>query len=287
MALFTNFATLSYNGGIINSNTVTGELLENVSAVKTAVMDDYTAGDDVTYIITLLNSDETAMTGVTVTDDLGGYAYDGGTVYPLAYTAGSIRYYINGVLQPAPAVTAGPPMVIGGISVPAGGNVMLIYEAAVTSFAPLAAGSSITNTATVTGPARALPLTASGTIGTEDRADLYISKAVSPSVVEAGDQLTYTFVIENVGNTAAAAADNVVLSDTFDPVLDTMTVTFNGTTWAAGTNYTYDAGTGMFATAPGQITVPAATYAQNTDGEWVVTPGTATLVITGTVPTAS
>ena len=28
MASFTNFATLSYNGGTTNSNTVTGELLE-------------------------------------------------------------------------------------------------------------------------------------------------------------------------------------------------------------------------------------------------------------------
>ena len=40
MATFTNFATLSYNGGTTNSNTVTGEILETLSAVKTAVLDD-------------------------------------------------------------------------------------------------------------------------------------------------------------------------------------------------------------------------------------------------------
>ena len=34
MAIFTNYATLSYNGGTINSNTVTGELLETISATK-------------------------------------------------------------------------------------------------------------------------------------------------------------------------------------------------------------------------------------------------------------
>ena len=68
MAVFTNFATLSYNGGTTNSNTVTGELLETLSATKSAVMDDYTAKDDVTYVITLLNSGATPLTGLTVTD---------------------------------------------------------------------------------------------------------------------------------------------------------------------------------------------------------------------------
>lgn len=38
MASFTNFATLSYNGGTTNSNTVTGELLEALTVTKTAVV---------------------------------------------------------------------------------------------------------------------------------------------------------------------------------------------------------------------------------------------------------
>lgn len=40
MATFTNFATLSYNGGTTTSNVVTGELLETLSATKIAVMDE-------------------------------------------------------------------------------------------------------------------------------------------------------------------------------------------------------------------------------------------------------
>ena len=35
MASFTNFATLIYNGGTSNSNTVTGELLETLTLTKT------------------------------------------------------------------------------------------------------------------------------------------------------------------------------------------------------------------------------------------------------------
>ncbi|MBQ3103204.1 MAG: hypothetical protein IJC58_02855, partial [Oscillospiraceae bacterium] len=99
MATFTNFATLSYNGGTTNSNTVTGELLETLSVSKTAVMDDYTAKDDVTYVITLVNSGPTALTNLTLTDDLGGYTFVEAPVYPLSYTEGSLRYCVNGVLQ--------------------------------------------------------------------------------------------------------------------------------------------------------------------------------------------
>lgn len=283
MATFTNFATLSYNGGTTTSNVVTGELLETLSATKIAVMDDYTAKDDVTYVVTLLNSGTAPLNGLTVTDDLGGYLFEGDTVYPLEYTNGSIHYYINGVLQADPAVTAGPPLVITGISVPAGGNVMLIYEATVTEFAPLAADDTITNTAVVTGGGLAAPVTASEIIETEDRADLTISKSVSPAVVTENGQLTYTFVIANHGNTPAVATDDVVVSDVFDPILNPITVTFNGSVWAEGVNYTYDESTGVFTTLPGQITVPAATYTQNEDGTWIVNPGTVILTVTGTV----
>ena len=45
MARFTNVATLSYNGGAAESNVVTGEILETLSAGKTAMSDDYTARD--------------------------------------------------------------------------------------------------------------------------------------------------------------------------------------------------------------------------------------------------
>ena len=74
------------------------------------------------------------------------------------------------------------------------------------------------------------------------------------------------------------------MTDTFDPILSGLTVTFNGAAWAPTTNYTYNAATGAFATVAGQITVPAATYTQNAaTGEWSTTPGVSTLTVTGTV----
>ncbi len=283
MARFTNVATLSYSGGAAESNVVTGEILEVLSANKTAVSDNYAARDSVTYVVSLVNSGAAALTGLTVTDDLGGYSFGGGTVYPLAYRAGSLRYYVNGVLQASPGVEAGPPLTVTGVSVPAGGNALLIYEADVTNYAPLGVEARIINTASVTGGGISAPLTATSTVAMENRADLRIRKALSPAAVVENGRVTYTFVIENLGSLPAAAADAVVLTDTFDPRLNAVSVTFNDTPWAANTNYTYNEATGIFSTRSGQITVPAATYTQNADGTWKVTPGTSTLVVTGNI----
>ena len=57
-----------------------------------------------------VNSGAAALTGLTLNDNLGAYAYNTSTLYPLTYIDGSIQYYINGVLQAAPTATAGPPL---------------------------------------------------------------------------------------------------------------------------------------------------------------------------------
>ena len=287
MAIFTNYATLSYNGQTLTSNTVTGEILETVTVSKTAVTPEYRTGDDVTYVVTLVNSGAEAVTGLTVTDDLGAYEFEGNSVYPLAYRADSLRYFRDGVLQEAPAVTAGPPLAITGIEIPAMGNVTLVYETTLTPFAPLGADASVTNTVTVTGGGLTAPVTAEAVITATDAAELSISKALSPVVVSPNGEITYTFTIENTGNTAVTAADNVTLDDTFDPLLSNVSVAFEGTPWVPGTNYTYDEAAGAFATLPGQLPIPAATYAQNPDGTWAITPGQAALTVTGNLNPAN
>ena len=283
MPAFTNMATLTYNGNTVNSNVVTGQILEALTVVKTAVLPEYSVGEDVTYVVSIVNSGTAAYENLTITDDLGAYTQEGQTLYPMTYTAGSIRYYVNGILQAAPTITAGPPLVITGITVPAGGNVIVIYEALPNAYAPGAVGSTIMNTATVTGGGLSAPLTAQETVTVAQVADPVITKALDPMVVPENGQLTYTFTIRNYGNTPLVATDDVILSDVFDPILENITVNFNGTAWTLGVNYSYDSATGVFATLPGQITVPAATYTQNADGTWAVTPGIATLTITGTI----
>lgn len=284
MPTFTNQATLSYNGITVSSNIVSGELVETLSVTKTAVTDSYRSGDRVTYVVQLLNTGAAPFTGVTLSDDLGAYPFDTTTRVPLTYLPDSLLYYVNGTLQATPAVTAGPPLTVTGLSVPADGNATVIYQAAVNAFAPLAADSSITNTVTAGGSGISVPVTASETVTVSDEAQLGITKSVSPATVSENGELTYTFLIQNTGNTAVAATDNLTVTDVFDPILDPITVTLNGALLVAGTDYTYNSATGEFATVPGQITVPAATYAQDpVTGVWSVTPGTAVLVVRGIV----
>ncbi len=283
MAQFTNFATLTYSGGSTNSNTVTGELVDLAQLSKTALTDSYTQGDRVVYVISLRNTGDTALTGLTLTDDLGGYTFGTGTVYPLSYRAGSVRYYVGGVLQAAPTVTAGPPLQFSGLTIPAGGNSLLVYETTVTAWAPLGQESTIVNTATLTGSGIVTGQTAQATVNARTGPSLAITKALSPMTVTENSRVTYTFVIQNTGNTAADAGESIVVSDTFSPILTDIQVTFGSTQWTAGEQYTYNQATGLFTTTAGAITVPAATVTQAADGTWSATPGTATLTITGTI----
>jgi uncharacterized repeat protein (TIGR01451 family) len=258
--------------------------LEVLSADKTAVTNTYTPGGDVTYVISAVNSGVTPVSGITVSDNLGAYTFGETTLYPLTYKDGSVRLYINGVLQAAPTVVAGPPLVFSGITLPANSNMVLVYEANVTSFAPLGEGDSILNTATVTGGGIATPLTVNETVTPVTEAMLSITKSISPVPVAENGVVTYTFVIRNSGNTPADAAANVTLTDTFLPVLSDLTVLLDGVALAEGTGYTYAITEGDFSTVPGVITVPAATYTQDpVTGVWSVTPGTATLTVSGTI----
>ncbi len=285
MAQYTNQAQLSYKNTVLNSNVAVGEILEVLSASKTAVRDRYSRNDDVTYVISIVNSGTNAFTGLTVSDNLGAYEFNGGTLYPLEYAEGSVRVYINGVLQTAPpTVTSLQPLVFSGLSLPANSNMTIIYEAVTTRFAPLSAAGTITNTATISGDGAGSPVTATATVTAKAEPDLTINKSIEPVVVTENGTVTYTFTIQNYGNTATAAADNVSVTDTFDPVLSNLSVAFNGTAWTEGTEYTYNAGTGLFTTVPGQITIPAATYTQDTEtGVWSITPGTGILTVRGTL----
>lgn len=283
MAQFTNQAQLSYNNETVTSNVVVGQLREVLSATKTAVNGSYRTGETVTYAVNLINSGTAAVTGLTLTDDLGAYSPETGTTYvPLTYVDGTVRYFINGVQQTAPTVTAGNSLVLAGITVPAGGNTTILYDALVNGYANPTATGSLTNTVTVTGGG-ITPLTATATLPSDVRPGLSITKSISPVPVVENGTLTYTFLIENTGSTAADGTGNLTVTDTFQPTLQGITVTLNGTTLTEGSDYTYNETTGVFATVPGRITVPAATFAQGTDGVWVTTPGTATLTVSGTI----
>ena len=282
MAVFYNQASLTYGGTTTHSNITVGEINEQVKVTKTALSGTYRAGDRVAYVISIVNSGAAALSGLTLRDDLGSYTVDGDTYTPLDYDERTVRYYIDGVLQPAPGVTLGPPLTLEGISIPAGGNVLIVYETEVNGFAPMNVEGEITNTVTVSGEALEPSITASETIAAENSALLSITKSIEPKTVSGGERVTYTFVIQNTGNTAAEY--DAVLRDTFNPRLTSLEVTLNGATISSPASYTYNETTGVFETVPGVIKVPAASYSQNpATGLWEVTPGMSVLTVSGII----
>ena len=281
MAQFTNQAQLTYRDVVTNSNVAVGETLEVLSISKTALVDTYTQGDSVTYIISLINSSGTDLNGITITDNLGAYEFGGGTLVPLTYIDGSLRYYTNGVLQPELTTDTTDGLTISGVTIPANGNAILVYETNVNGFAPLVANSTITNTAVASGSGIA-PISARETITAVSTPRLTITKSISPVPVAENGIVTYTFLIQNTGNVPVVATDNSFVTDLFNPILSDLSVSFNGQGWTEGTEYNYNEVTGLFETVPSNITVPSATYTQDpTTGVWSVTPGASTLVVSG------
>lgn len=284
MQPFYNQATLSYNNIVTTSNLVRGTLRTALQVTKTPVKDTYVHGEEISYLISIQNTSETAFTGLTLTDDLGAYTFGTGTVVPLTYVDGTLTVLTNGAPTTGPAVQTAEPLTVTGIDVPAGGSVVVAYAVVVNAYAPLGANAAVTNTVTVDGAGLTSPMTASAEITAAEAVTLAITKAIDPNPVTERGQVTYTFEIRNYGSQPAAAAENAVVTDQFDPVLSSLTAALNGTPMTATTDYTYDAASGLFETVAGVLTVPAATYAQDPDtGAWSVTPGLTTLTVTGTI----
>jgi len=283
MAIFSNQATLSYNGISVNSNTVTGNIIEVLSVTKTALTESYSSDSDITYIISLNNSGALPFTDLTLTDNLGAYSFGAGTVTPLTYVSDSAAFFVNGIFQNKPVPSSQSPLIFNGITVPAGGNAMIIYEAKSNEFAPLSSQSEITNSVSVTGTGIVTPLIATETVTADETPLLSIAKALNPVNVAENGALTYTFTIQNTGNAPALATDNVIITDIFNPVLNNITVTVNGEILAPS-EYTYDEATGEFATLPGVITVNEATFTQNpVTGVITVNPSSTVVTVSGTI----
>lgn len=284
MATFTNQATLLYNGITANSNIVTGEVVQLLTLWKDSSVDSYQYGDIITYVISIQNTGTTPFDGLTLTDNLGAYEFGGTTRVPLTYTGDPVLYYLNGVRQSAPSVTAGPPLVISGINVPAGQGAVIIYRTMANTFAPLVTGGEINNTVTMNGGGLSGPITATETVTFQPDAFLTITKSLSPQTVTENGQISYTLTIQNFGAEEVTAAANTIISDDFDPIINNLSVTANGNPLTPSVDYTYNTSSGQFTTIAGKITVPAATFPRDpVTGAYSIVPGVTTLVLTGTI----
>ena len=286
MAVFHNQATISYGGIVRQSNITSGQIVDTVTVTKTPLTGTYGQGTVLTYVVNIRNEGDTPLAALTLTDDLGAYVSGTATYVPLTYVDGTLKVFRNGTEQPAPVVTADPSLTAVGIDIPVGEAATVVYEAQINEYAPLGTDGTgeaqcVVNTVSVTGEGITDAATATAEVTAQTGPDLSVNKCVSPSTVTENGRVTYTFVISNAG-TATEAADDVVLTDVFDPVLTDLTVVLDGQTLEAGSGYTYDGTTGTFETAQGVVTVPGAAYQQDPDtGVWTTEPGSVTLTVSG------
>ena len=287
MATIENFATVSYTSGGVSETKVSNlaeiGLESAISFTKTTLGETYGEDEVVTYILSMTNTSTSAITNVSITDDLGTFVFGTLELTPLTYAAPALLL-IDGQDVSAQltvdTATAGS-LVFSFPTLPAGATANIVYRAAVNEYAPLDVEAGITNTATLTSDSDCADGTASATITAVAAANVSVFKQMSPNPVICGDTVTYTIRIYNYGN---IAAENVVLTDTFNPAPTNITVSRDGTLLPAN-EYSYVDGT---LTVPAgtetAVSVPAATFVRDaTTGIVTVTPGMVEYTITGTI----
>ncbi len=288
MATIENFATVSYTSGGVTetkiSNLAEIGLESAVNLQKNSLGDTYEADAEITYILTVTNTSNAPINNVSITDNLGTFLFNDTTeVNPLTYTAPALLL-VNGQDLSAQLTvntdTAGS-VVFSFPTLPANTSANIIYKATINEFAPLVLGSTIVNTATLESDSDCADATATDTLTVAENADVTVFKQMSPNPVVCGDTVTYTIRIYNYGN---IPAENVQLTDRFDPAPTNITVSRDGTLLAT-TEYTYQDGLLTVAPTGGDaITVPAAIFTNDPQtGAVNVTPGVVEYVITGTI----
>ena len=287
MATIENFATVSYTSGGITETKVSNlaeiGLESAINFTKTTLGDSYAEDEAITYILSMTNTSASAINNVSVTDNLGTFVFGTLELTPLSYAPPALLL-INGQDvsgQLSVDSTSPATLLFSFASLPAGATANIVYRASVNEYAPLELGASIENTATLTSDSDCADGTASATVNAIAAANVSVFKQMSPNPVVCGDTVTYTIRIYNYGN---IDAENVILSDTFNPAPDNITVSRNGVLLSES-DYTYANGTlTVPSTATNPVTVPAATFVRDANtGILTVTPGTVEYIITGTI----
>ena len=287
MATIENFATVSYTSGGVTETKVSNlaeiGLESAISFAKTTLGDTYSEDSVITYILSITNTSANTVSNIKITDDLGSFIFGTIELTPLGYTAPALLLIDGQDVSAQLTVddtTAGS-LVFSFPSLPAGATANVVYRASVNEFAPLDLNSAIVNTATLTSDSDCADGSASATVTAASAANVSVFKQMAPNPVVCGDVVTYTIRIYNYGN---IPAEDVVLTDTFNPAPDTITVSKDGVL-LGGSEYSYVGGTLTTPVGTGTpVSVPAATFTRDSEtGILNVTPGVVEYVITGQI----
>jgi uncharacterized repeat protein (TIGR01451 family) len=172
--------------------TTLAQTQADLSIAKAASTGTVSAGEYLTYTLTITNANAHSVNGVVVTDEL-----------PISVTAASL---------PAACTTAGSAIRCDVGTLDATSSQVIVLPVRVD---PAALAGQVTNTASITSTTNRDPLptnnSASASVTVQRRADLSVSKSVHPDLIMQRQPLSYTITVTNAG---PSRATGVTLTDT-------------------------------------------------------------------------
>lgn len=266
-----NSANISYRYGTLNdaalSNIVTTSLAENysLSAEKSSRNSSWRPSENLTFDLSITNEGAEPIYAVSIQDDLGG------TERLLNYVEGSAKMFRNDALVDVTPTSTSPLTLVVPEALEAGETVIFSYVARVRS--DIADDvTEITNEVTVvghetseTGDTVTVTPNPSVTLPLAEYAEVTIEKGVDKDNVSVGEELIYTFRLENSGNVEAT---NIVITDDLPTnfVVNSITSETNGVvTTFESTDYSLDADNKLIlpTSMTKTISVPASTPSGN------------------------
>ncbi len=187
------------NGAFLGAANTASAILTvpTLSVAKTPDSGAYASGATVPFHIVVSNTGSVSATNVVVTDN-----FPAG----LTYTPGSATAVPSTGFSQTSGTASAATWQIGTIA--AGASVNITVPLRTDPAAP--AGTTITNTASVTSDQTAAAITDTGSVVLTPNADLAASKSAAPNPATAGQALVYTL---GVANNGPSVAQNVVLTD--------------------------------------------------------------------------
>lgn len=283
-----NTTSLSFEYGPENSThtitdtTATATMSNSVDVSVRTLEKNYYLNEYITYLVTV-NSRNIKTKPLILKSNLGTYKkYINGkniNITPLDYS-GTSYLYIDGVFknQITPKVQS-ENIVFDLPAMNEKSNFLIVYKTKVNRFASIDLNSEIKTIVSLETSETENFSETFHTIKVAEKADLKISKNITPQTFSPGEALSYNISIYNYGNTEA---ENIKITDTFNPSPTLTNITINEKEISAS-DYSYVNGTFDLPRYGSDLSIiaPSAKFETDDCGALKIQPSTTNIVISG------